>query len=190
MRYKLSIFLGWPCHGVDSGLNSTGLATSLGLGCRLQNLPRNTCLHFQAARKGGRNQNPCNPLQASIFRSPGGSKDPQEGVGSRNRPRYHSSNLVLGGASAWSLTLGSLMITANDPCIYLHSGSKVSENHWKHTNPTNVGVLSYQKGLTGPKNPVTLHWCRDQDTDVCLEMYAALAQVEILVLLFKSCSCS
>ena len=114
------------------------------------------------------------------LRSPGGgSGSEHSGTGHTDvRLRYHSSNLVLGGSSArTNQQSGLVMITANDlstrPIVgpILRTGGTNSQQE-------EVTLPGQPEGANWGKTPVTLHWCRDQDTHV--ETHVYLTQVEIL----------
>ena len=83
------------------------------------------------------------------------------------RLRFHSSNLVLGGASArFNYSLGPVMITANDlsqrPDLVSLRGLLRTEGR-THTQHEMLGHPGEPEGAGWATNPSTLHWCRDQD---------------------------
>ena len=88
------------------------------------------------------------------------------------RQRYHSSSLGLGGALVLGIApISSVMITATDPLpgpvepILRTEGSKL-------TQPLKLRFPGLPEGAYWAQNPVSLHWCRDQDACIEMCMYA------------------
>ena len=170
-QWSTTAFLGWPS---PAGSGSTYL---LGLGRSWKRLPQSKShTHDRVARKGGRSAGSGQRKQPSGKYLPLGDLSASATSAFRQSalPGYHSPNLVLGGAPLRSHNpSGQMMITANDllrrPEPFLKTLGHI------HTQRM-LGIPGLPEGADWAINPVTLHWCRDQDsvsTEVCMVTYTS-----------------
>ena len=157
---------------------SSGRTYYLGLGSRFHNLPKTNSTHDCVARKGGWTTGSGHRKRPNRLHLPPGDASALGSCSSSHvaLPGYHSPNLVLGGAPSWSTNpSGHVMITATDlkhnerPEVILKTLGNI------HTQQM-LGNPGEPEGADWATNPVTLHWCRDQDlssTEVCRLTYTS-----------------
>ena len=157
---------------------SSGRTYNIGLGRRCQNLPKTYSTHDCVARKGGWTTGSGHRKRPNRLHLPPGDASALGSCSSSHvaLPGYHSPNLVLGGAPSWSTNpSGHMMITATDlkhnerPEAFLKTLGNI------HTQRM-LGNPGEPEGADWATNPVTLHWCRDQDvssTEVCRLTYTS-----------------